>query len=134
MCIDSAVVPKFFCVGVMSNIAKKGENPSECSGHSPITVSTTLSKVLERIVLPEIVSTCPLDYRQFGFRRNLSCAFAHRVLKRIISKAGSSGSPLFVCSVDISSALDSVTQARVFISLLESGVNAYVVACLSYWY
>jgi hypothetical protein len=46
MCIDSAVDPKSFCAGVVSNIPKKGENPNECSGYRPITVSTTLSKVL----------------------------------------------------------------------------------------
>ena len=41
---------------------------------------------------------------------------------------------LFICSVDISSAFDSVTQAQVLTKLLECGVNAFVAASLEYWF
>ena len=60
--------------------------------------------------------------------------FAHRVLKRIVVKAESSGLPLFICSVDILSALDSLIQAQELAKLLECGVKAYVVASLKYVY
>ena len=55
-----------------------------------------------------------------------------KVLKRVRAKAESSYLSLFICSVDISSASDSVTQAQVLTKLLECGVNAFVVASLEY--
>ena len=134
MCIDSATVPNSFCTGVVTNILKKGKNANECGGYRPITVSSTLSKVLERLVLSEIVSKCVIDHRQFGFRKYLSCAFAHRLLKRILAKAELLGLSVYVCSVDISAAFDSVIQSAVFQTLLDAGVNTHIVAMLSYWY
>ena len=44
------------------------------------------------------------------------------------------GSSLFVCSVDISNAFDSVAQSQVFLKLLGYGVNAHAIALLSFWY
>ena len=117
MCIDSATVPKSFCTGVVTNILKKGKNANECGGHRPITVSSSLSKVLEKLVLREVTSKCVIDYRQFGFRKHLSCAFAHRLLKRILAKADSLELSVHICSVDISTACDSVIQSAVFHTL-----------------
>ena len=134
MCIDSATVPKSFCTGVVTNILKKGKNANECGGYRPITVSSTLSKVLEKLVLHEVISKCVIDYRQFGFRKHLSCAFAHRLLKRILAKADSLELSVHICSVDISAAFDSVIQSAVSRTLLDVGVNAHIVAMLSFWY
>ena len=84
------------------------------------------------LFLPEILGKCKLDYRQFGFCRNLSCAFLHRLLKK--DKAHRMGSSLFMCSVDISNAFDSFVQSQVFLKLFEYGVNTHVVALLFFWY
>ncbi|KAK2727245.1 hypothetical protein QYM36_007923 [Artemia franciscana] len=134
MCIDSATVPKSFCTGVSTNILKKGKNANECGGYRPITVSSTLSKVLEKLALREVISKCVIDYRQFGSRKHLSCAFVHRLLKRIHAKAESLELSVHICSVDISTAFDSVIQSAVFRTLLDAGVNAHIVAMLSFWY
>ncbi|KAK2716408.1 hypothetical protein QYM36_010833, partial [Artemia franciscana] len=99
MCIDSATVPKSFCTGVVTNMLKKGKTANECGGYRPITVSSTLSKVLEKLVLCEVISKYVIDYRQFGFRKHLSCAFAHRLLKRILAKADSLELSVHICSV-----------------------------------
>ncbi|KAK2707782.1 hypothetical protein QYM36_015474, partial [Artemia franciscana] len=113
---------------------KKGKNANEYGGYRPITVLSTLSKVLEKVVLHEVISKCVIDYRQFGFRKHLSCASAHRLLKRILVKADSLELSVHLCSVDISAAFDSVIQAAVFQTLLDAGVNAHIVAMLSFWY
>ncbi|KAK2719437.1 hypothetical protein QYM36_005057 [Artemia franciscana] len=128
MRIDSATVPKSFCTGVVTNILKKGKNANEFGGYRPITVSSTLSKVLEKLVLREVISMCVIDYRQFGFRKHLSCAFAHRLLKRILAKADSLELSVHICNFNISAAFDSVIQSAVFQTLLDAGVNAHIVA------
>ncbi|KAK2706201.1 hypothetical protein QYM36_016289, partial [Artemia franciscana] len=120
MCIDSATVPKSFCTGVVTNILKKGKNANECGGYRPITVSSSLSKVLEKLVLREVISKCVIDYRHFGFRKHLS--------------SDSLELSVHICSVDISTAFDSVIQSAVFRTLLDAGVNAHIVAMLSFWY
>ena len=128
MCIDNATVPKSFCTGVVTNILKKGKNANECGGCRLITVSSTLSKVLEKLVLHEVILKCVIDYRQFGFRKHL----AHKLLKRILAKADSLELSVHICSVDISAAFDSVIQSAVFHTLLDAGVNAHIVAMLSF--
>ena len=134
MCVDCGMVPSSFCAGLLSNIPQQGKDRNQCTGYGSITVSSVLSRVLDLFLLPEISGKCRLDYRQFGFRRNLSCAFVHRLLKKVIDKARRMGSSLFMCSVDISAAFDSVVQSQVFLKLLEYGVNAHVMALLSFWY
>ncbi|KAK2707282.1 hypothetical protein QYM36_015092 [Artemia franciscana] len=56
MCIDSANVPKSFCTGIVTNILKKGKYANECGGYRPITVSGSLSKVLEKLILRKVIS------------------------------------------------------------------------------
>ena len=131
MCIDSATVPKSFYTVVVTNILKKGKNANERGGYRPITVSSILSKVLEKLVLRKVISKCVIDFRQFGFRKHLICALAHRLLKRILVKADSLELSVHICSVDISAAFDSVIQSAVFQTLLDAGLNAHIVAMLS---
>jgi len=134
MCVDCGVVPSSFCAGVLSNIPQRGKNQSHCTGYRPITVSSVLSKVLELLLLPEILDKFRLDYPPLGYHQNLSCAFVHRLVKKAIDKSHRLGSCLFVCSVDISAAFNSVVQSQVFLKLIEYGVNASVLALVSWWY
>ncbi|KAK2723179.1 hypothetical protein QYM36_001750 [Artemia franciscana] len=55
-------------------------------------------------------------------------------LKRILAKADSLELSIHICSVDISAAFDSLIQSAVFHTLLDAGVNAHIVAMLSFWY
>ncbi|KAK2708867.1 hypothetical protein QYM36_014481, partial [Artemia franciscana] len=80
------------------------KNANECGGYRPITVSRTLSKVLEKLVLREVISNAFLP------------------------------KSVHICSVDISAAFDSVIQSAVSRTLLDVGVNAHIVAMLSFWY
>ncbi|KAK2713649.1 hypothetical protein QYM36_009505 [Artemia franciscana] len=134
MCIDSATIPKLFCTRVVTNILKKRKNTNECGGYRLITVLSTLSKVLEKLVLFEVILKYVIDYRQFGFGKHLSCAFGHRHLKHILAKADSLELSVHICSVDISAAFDSVIQSALFQTLLDASVNAHIVAMLSFWY
>ncbi|KAK2718514.1 hypothetical protein QYM36_005746 [Artemia franciscana] len=120
MCIDSATVPKSFCTGVVTNIPKKYIE----QGAGKIAPLRTYIEVC--------VWVTSLGF-EFGFRKHLSCAFAHRLLKRILAKADSLELSVHICSVDISSAFDSVIQSSVFRTLLDAGVNAHIAAMLSFW-
>ncbi|XP_065581051.1 uncharacterized protein LOC136040680 [Artemia franciscana] len=110
------------------------KNANECGGYRPINLSSTFNKVLEKLVLREVISKCVIDYRQFGFRKHLICAFAHRLLKRILAKANSLELSVHICSVDIPVVFDSVMQSAVFRTFLDAGANAHKVAILSCWY
>ena len=59
-----------------------------------------------------------LDHRQFGFRKHLNCAFAHHLLKHILTNAENLGNLVYFCSVDIQAALDSVVQSKIIFDCL----------------
>ena len=53
--ISSGVVPQQFCIGQITPIPKKGKSDLEdCQTYHPITVSCTLFKIYESIILSEI--------------------------------------------------------------------------------
>ena len=60
-----------------------------CSCYPPITVSSVTGKILESVILPELISE--LDYSQLGFRKHLYGAVTHCLLKHILGKAETSG-------------------------------------------
>ncbi|KAK2717786.1 hypothetical protein QYM36_006546 [Artemia franciscana] len=64
----------------------------------------------------------------------MGCAFVHRLMNKIIAKAHALNLPLFLFCVDISAAFDSAVHFKLFLTLLDQGVNPYIVALLSYWY
>ena len=79
----------------------------------------TLSKVLERILLSELVLKCKVGEHQFGFRKRMGCAFVPRLMNKIMAKARARNLLLFFCSVDIFSAFDSVVHSKLFLTHLD---------------
>ena len=65
----------------------------ECA--SLITVSCTLSKVLEYLLLPSITDNINFGVNQFGFQRGLGCQHAHIVPSTLLSDASRKGYNLY---------------------------------------
>ena len=74
--IVRGLVPNSFCIGVVTPILKPGKPPTQYSSYSPITVSTTLSKLFELVVRNEVKSKCTVPPHQFGFQTSLGCDHA----------------------------------------------------------
>jgi hypothetical protein len=111
-----------------------GKNPNLYAIYRPIAVSGTLSKVLERILLSEMMFECKVGRCLFGFRIRMSCAFVRSLMRKIITKTHARFLPLFLCNVYIAAAFDLVAHSQLSLTLLDQGVNPYIVALLSLLY
>lgn len=134
MSIEQGLTPANFHGCRTSNILKKNRDPLLCKSYRPITVSSVISKVFEKVLLPHITSHALMGDKQLGFRNGLGCGHAHRLLRRIMRSTSLVKEPLFACSVDISAAFDSVVQSQALWCLLDSGVDPRIVLVLHDWY
>ena len=113
---------------------KKGKDPFSCSSYRPITVSCTLSKVLEHLLLPSITYNINFGVNQFGFQPGLGCQHAYKVLSTLPFDASGNGYDLYFCSLRLSKAFDSVVRSQALFSLRKCGVNVSIVSLLKFWY
>ena len=134
MCLCYSIVPDSFLCGTVTSILKRGKDPFSCSSYCPITISCTLSKVLEYLLLPSITDNINFGVNQFGFQCGLGCQHAHKVLSTLLSDAFGKGYDLYFCSLDLSKAFDSVVHSQALFSLLKCGVNVSIVSLLKSWY
>ena len=133
MCITRGFVPNSFLKGVITSIAKKGKDPNDCKSYRPITVSCILSKVFEYVIFSEL-DTGDFGDNQLGFQKGLGCPEAHRLLANVLMDSERNKSPLYMCTIDISKAFDSVNHMQAMNALLLSGVSASIVKTLKFWY
>ena len=135
MCLASSVVPESFLCGSVTSILKRGKPPTDCSSYRPVSVSCNISKVFEYILLPNLTRNISFfGENQLGFRPGVGCQHAHRVLSSILLSNSSKGKGVYLCTLDLSKAFDSVVHNQLFFSLAFSGVNFSVIYLLRFWY
>ena len=89
-------------------------NPNQAESYRPITISTTLSKLLKRMLIPnsEICDT------QLVFREGRGTSFVTRLMSDTISYFKHNKSPLYVCSLDAEKSFDNIFQTYLFYKLM----------------
>ena len=111
-----SIVPNSFSLGVIVPILKKPTlNPNSPDNYRPITLSSTLSKVLEVIMMPADA----VSKTQFGFRSGRGTSFACNLLSDVTQYFFNSGSPVFVCSLDAEKCFDRIWHDGLFYKLLQ---------------
>ena len=118
MCLTSSLVPDSFLCGNVTSILKRGKLPSQCSSYRPITTTCNLSKILEYILIPHLNENINFGSNQFGFQSGIGCQHAHRVLSSALKNSMAEGSPLYMCTLDLSKAFDNVVHSQAFFSFL----------------
>jgi hypothetical protein len=90
--------PKQLKVAEIILISKLGKNPNHVSSYRPISLLSTISKLLEKLLLPKIVSLLDvIPQHQFGFRHsNSTIQQCHRVVHEI-NKTLENKKILFLC-------------------------------------
>ena len=73
-----------------------------------ISLSNSITKILETILGSKIQSTCASDSYQFGFRKGHSTSQCTSVMKRTVDYYVNRGSRVFVCFIDFQKAFDGV--------------------------
>ena len=134
-CIKHSYLPEALMRSVIVPLIKnKNGDTSDLNNYRAIALSTVLSKVLESIILHDIVTHDEADMHQFGFKAGLSTTLCTNVCKNVINYYVNRGSHVFACFVDFTKAFDRVNYWKLFKQFIGDGVNMCIVNLLAYWY
>ena len=126
-------LPVGFMESVIVPIVKNArENISSKDNYRPITLTSTLSKIIEKIILARYSSLLQTTENQFGFKSNSSTDLCIFSLKQVIDYYRNNGSPVYLCFLDASKAFDRVPHNILFSKLFERKVPHIVIRLLVY--
>jgi hypothetical protein len=100
------------------------KDSSVCGSLRSITVCSIIKKLLEKALSPLINVLCNFCDHQFGFRSGIGIQNAHAVFLGAIDRNHLAEESLYVCTLDISKAFDSVLHSYTILPLLGNGVNS----------
>ena len=99
VCLQHGLVPETFLHGVLIPIYKTGKDSSKANSYRPVTLSVTLTKILEMYIL----ETCSVHHQphpaQFGFTSHRGTDMAIAVAHDVSQYYNSRGSSTFTCSL-----------------------------------
>ena len=104
------------------------------SNYRAIALSTSLSKVLELILVERLEPFLRTSDAQFGFKAEHSTTHAAYSLKETINYYTSKGSPIYACFLDASKAFDRACHSKLFQILSGRGVPSPYLKLLLRWY
>lgn len=135
MCIRYSYIPDALMKTVVVPIIKnKTGDLGSASNYRPISLSTVVSKVLERLLHPAIQKGCKIDDAQFGFRPGVSTDSAILSLKHAVNYFVGRETSVYACFLDLSKAFDLVNYDLLWNKLYNTQVPAEVVNLLRFWY
>ena len=107
MSIENRVVPYQFTVGQITTISKRGKRDfTACNLFQPITVSCTIFKLFELVILDETVSKCYVPPHQFGYQKGISQEHALFALMNFLDDVERNRSHIVLSALDVAQALD----------------------------
>ena len=114
VCLQHGLVPETFLHGVLIPIYKTGKDSSKANSYRPVTLSVTLTKILEMYIL----ETCSVHHQphpvQFGFTSHRRTEMAIAVSHDVSQYYNSRGSSTFTCSLDAEGAFDHIPHSVIF--------------------
>ncbi len=127
---NNTCIPSTFCHGVIVPILKKSTlNPNEAENYRPITISNTLSKLLELMLIPD----SDICDTQLGFRQGRGTSFGTRLMSDTISYFKHQKSPLYICSLDAEKCFDNICHTYLFYKLMHVIPSSHWILCFK-WY
>jgi hypothetical protein len=110
---------------------KKGDPSLPCN-YRPIAVLPVMAKLFSTVLYNRIAVDIDanLSPEQFGFRPNRGCADAVHVVRMVGEKSLEWGEDLWVATLDVEKAFDTVHHSSVFEGLITSGIPMSMVAVL----
>ena len=106
----------------------------DSSNYRPISVSPSISKIFEFLLLERLNNFIQCSPHQFGFKKQNSTEIWIFGLKEVVNYYRQLNSNLFICFIDIKGAFDRVNYMKLFIKLLERGTPVYLIMLLEDWY
>jgi Reverse transcriptase (RNA-dependent DNA polymerase) len=115
-------------------VKAKGGDLTDVNNYRAISLSNSLTKILESVFMNKVKSFSDYDDHQFGFKAGHSTGLCTNTMKKVIDYYTSHGSHIFVCFVDFSKAFDKVNYWKLFNKLLDDNIDGNIVGLLAMWY
>ena len=119
---------------ILVPVPKSNIDTAISSNYRPVVLSSTLSKVLEWMILHKYFEFFSSSHLEFGFKPHSSTSICIGGVKNVVSCYIRSGSSVYGCFLDASKAFDLVDHSILFHKLLERGLPLLVVRFLLSWY
>ena len=133
LCLRFCVTPSNFSLGTLTPIIKKPQlDPSLAGSYRPITVSVTISKLLELYILQGTADHNP-DPCQYGFVEHRGTYTAISLTHDICTFLSSRGTPTYLCSLDAEGAFDALPHPVLFRKAMDV-LPADTFRILVHWY
>ena len=132
-CLSRGVLPTAWLEGHITLLLKPGRDAAELPAYRPITLLSTMWKVLERILLTRMVNTIKPqieDEQGWGFKGR-GAAEQSFVLTEAVAQADT---PCYAAFLDLREAFDRVWTERMLVELHEYGVDGAAWRILQTWY
>ncbi|GBM10684.1 Putative protein in type-1 retrotransposable element R1DM [Araneus ventricosus] len=124
-CLEIGCFPETWKSAKLVLLAKPGKEPSQAGSYRPICLPSVISKVFDKLLTQRLTflfqSKGLLHPRQHGFRVGRSCETANSSLWGAISSALSDKGKVFVLSLDVAGAFDSVWRQSILSRLVIAG-------------
>ena len=134
-CLELGYFPSAWKRSKVVPILKPGKNPTSPSSYRPISLLSSLSKLLEKMIYTRL-----LDYvetnnllldEQFGFRRGHSTVHQLQRVTNMINRAKSVSKTTVMALMDIEKAFDNVWHDGLVHKLLRFNIPTYLVRIIS---
>lgn len=111
----------------------KGKNNRNCTtsaNYRPITLSSVLGKLFDRILLNRYADSLTTSHLQFGFKKRHSTAMCSMVLKETIEYYRSNRGTTYCVMLDATKAFDRVQYCKLFRKLIDRNLPLVIIRFL----
>ena len=136
-CLQHGYVPDNFSAGLICPVPKKPGSCTKFEHYRPITLISTFSKILEACLKNKYEPQHHINDLQFGFTRGRGCSKAKSIIfvvKSIVNYFNEHGNSIYLASLDISKAYDSVNHCQLFSVLMKAGIDRCTICFMKCWY
>ncbi|KAL0851461.1 hypothetical protein ABMA28_007258 [Loxostege sticticalis] len=135
MCIRHSYLPSDLMKTIIVPIVKNRTGDiSDRGNYRPISLATTVAKVLDSLLDPCLDKYLNLHDAQFGFRPGLSTESAILSLKHTVQYYTNRKTPVYACFLDLSKAFDLVSYDVLWRKMESRGIPAEILTIFRYWY
>ena len=120
--LASGLVPRSMKLGIIKPIPKQGKPPGAVSSYRPISLLTSLSKLIEIMVRNRVLPLTKISPEQAGYQAHRSCEDQAVYLTQSIEDGFQRKERTALCLVDFTGAFDTVWRARLLNKLLVKGL------------
>ncbi|KAL0830419.1 hypothetical protein ABMA28_002596 [Loxostege sticticalis] len=135
LCLSHSYLPHNLMKTIVVPIVKnRTGDVSDKGNYRPISLATTIAKVLDGLLDSCLQSHLKIHDAQFGFRPGLSTESAIASVKHAVRYYTDRRTPVYACFLDLSKAFDLVSYDVLWRKLGDRGVPVGVLNIFKHWY